>query len=84
MVQLYLPASRVFSLTQAIPFHVMFCSSALSLAAFMPYGPTATILAPNKQFTRLRVLRQSTVDVRYGGFSRLRPYCACDAEASPV
>ncbi|KAM5531316.1 hypothetical protein V8D89_015031 [Ganoderma adspersum] len=62
--ELYLPASRVFSLTQVIPFHVMFCSSAFSLAAFMPYGPTATILAPNKQFTRLRVLRQSTVDVR--------------------
>ncbi|KAI1793364.1 hypothetical protein LXA43DRAFT_239772 [Ganoderma leucocontextum] len=62
--ELYLPTSRVFSITQAIPFHVMFCSSAFSLAAFMPYGPTATILAPNKQFTRLCVRRQSTVDVR--------------------
>ena len=63
--QLYLPASRVFSITQPIPYHVMFGSSAFSLAAFLPYGPTATILAPNKYFTRIRVLRQSIVDVRY-------------------
>ena len=63
--QLYLPASRVFSITQPIPYHVMFGSSAFSLAAFLPYGPTATILAPNKHFTRIRVLRQSIVDVRY-------------------
>ncbi|KAI0712058.1 hypothetical protein C8Q76DRAFT_476567 [Earliella scabrosa] len=64
MCQLYLPASRVFSITQPIPYHVMFGSSAFSLAAFLPYGPTATILAPNKHFTRIRVLRQSIVDVR--------------------
>ena len=63
--QLYLPASRVYCVTQSIPFHVTFSSSAFSLAAFLPYGPTATILAPNKVFTRIRVLRQSTVDVRY-------------------
>ncbi|TBU27193.1 hypothetical protein BD309DRAFT_1026670 [Dichomitus squalens] len=64
LCQLYIPASRVYSITQPIPFHVMFSSSAFSLAAFLPYGPTATILAPNKQFTRLRVVRKSTVDVR--------------------
>ncbi|KAI0755064.1 hypothetical protein C8Q80DRAFT_1117566 [Daedaleopsis nitida] len=62
--KLYLPSSRVFSITQPIPYHIMFSSSAFSLAAFMPYGPTATILAPNKHFTRIRVLRQSIVDVR--------------------
>ncbi|KAI0354874.1 hypothetical protein OH77DRAFT_367419 [Trametes cingulata] len=62
--QLYLPASRVFSITQPIPFHIMFSSTALSLAAYLPYGPTANILAPNKQFTHLRVIRQSVVDVR--------------------
>ncbi|RPD62307.1 hypothetical protein L227DRAFT_544763 [Lentinus tigrinus ALCF2SS1-6] len=61
---LYLPASRVYCISQNIPFHVTFSSSAFSLAAFLPYGPTATILAPNKVFTRIRVLRQSTVDVR--------------------
>ncbi|KAI0365704.1 hypothetical protein BV20DRAFT_1038757 [Pilatotrama ljubarskyi] len=62
--QLYMPASRVFSIAQPIPFHIMFSSSALSLAAYLPYGPTANILAPNKQFTHLRVIRQSVVDVR--------------------
>ncbi|KAH9922872.1 uncharacterized protein BXZ73DRAFT_51201 [Epithele typhae] len=62
--QFYIPATRVFSVTEAVPFHVMFQSSAFSLAAFLPYGPTASILAPNKQFTRVRVLRQSIVDVR--------------------
>ena len=65
VTHLYIPASRVFSITEAIPFHITFNSSAFSLAAFMPYGPTASILAPNKQFTRIRVARQSIVDVRY-------------------
>ncbi|KAI0770205.1 hypothetical protein C8Q74DRAFT_881395 [Fomes fomentarius] len=64
LCQLYLPASRVFNFTQAIPYHVIFSSSAFSLAAYLPYGPTATILAPNKHFTRIRVRRQSIVDVR--------------------
>ncbi|EIW59119.1 uncharacterized protein TRAVEDRAFT_71303 [Trametes versicolor FP-101664 SS1] len=62
--QLYLPSLRVFSISQPIPFHIMFSSSAFSLAAYLPYGPTATILAPNKQFTRIKVVRQSIVDVR--------------------
>ncbi|RDX42625.1 hypothetical protein OH76DRAFT_1458709 [Lentinus brumalis] len=62
--QLFLPAARVYCINQHIPFHVTFSSSAFSLAAFLPYGPTATILAPNKVFTRIRVLRQSIVDVR--------------------
>ncbi|KAH9891554.1 hypothetical protein C8Q73DRAFT_746655 [Cubamyces lactineus] len=62
--QLYLPASRVFSITQPIPFHIMFSSSAFSLAAYLPYGPMATILSPSRQFTRLKVIRQSIVDVR--------------------
>ncbi|OBZ71501.1 hypothetical protein A0H81_08642 [Grifola frondosa] len=61
---LYLPTSRVFCISQPIPFHITFSSSAFSLAAFMPYGPTASILAPNKQFTQIKLLRQSTVDVR--------------------
>ncbi|KAI8994206.1 hypothetical protein BD414DRAFT_513794 [Trametes punicea] len=62
--QLYLPASRVFSITQPVPFHIMFSSSASSLAAYLPYGPTANVLSPSKHFTRIRILRQSTVDVR--------------------
>lgn len=64
ILQLYLPASRVFSITQPIPFHIMFSSSAFSLAAYLPYGPMATILSPSRQFTRLKVIRQSIVDVR--------------------
>ncbi|OSD07311.1 hypothetical protein PYCCODRAFT_1359167 [Trametes coccinea BRFM310] len=62
--QLFIPASRVFSITQPIPFHIMFTSSAFSLAAYLPYGPTANILSPSKHFTHIRILRQSTVDVR--------------------
>ncbi|CDO77139.1 hypothetical protein BN946_scf184657.g14 [Trametes cinnabarina] len=62
--QLYIPATRVFSITQPIPFHIMFSSSAFSLAAYLPYGPTANILSPSKHFTHIRVLRQSVVDVR--------------------
>ncbi|KAG0703754.1 hypothetical protein DFH29DRAFT_998194 [Suillus ampliporus] len=63
MVKLYLPASRTFCMNQSIPFHVMFSSSAMSLAAFMPLGPViATSL--KKQHTRIQVLRQTTVDVR--------------------
>ncbi|KAJ3005395.1 hypothetical protein NUW54_g4356 [Trametes sanguinea] len=62
--QLFIPASRVFSITQPIPFHIMFTSSAFSLAAYLPYGPTANILSPSKHFTHIRILRQSNVDVR--------------------
>ncbi|KAI0670876.1 hypothetical protein C8Q78DRAFT_1069600 [Trametes maxima] len=62
--QLYLPASRVYSIAEPIPFHILFSSSAFSLAAYLPYGPTATVLAPNKRFTHVKVLRQSVVDVR--------------------
>ena len=64
LVVVYLPVPRVFSITQPTPFRVMFSSSAFSLAAFPPYGPMTTILAPNKQFTRLCAIRKSTVDVR--------------------
>ncbi|KAI0337486.1 hypothetical protein BDW22DRAFT_1363973 [Trametopsis cervina] len=62
--KLYIPASRVFSLTETIPFHLTLRSSAYSLAAFMPYGPTASVLNPNKQHTRISLFRQSIVDVR--------------------
>ncbi len=62
--QLYVPASRVFSMTEPIPFHLTLTSSAYSLAAFMPYGPTPSLLSPNKQHTRIKLLRQSIVDVR--------------------
>lgn len=64
VLQLYIPASRVFCMTEPIPFHLSLESSAYSLAAFMPYGPTASLLSASKQHTEIRLLRQSNVDVR--------------------
>lgn len=62
--KLYIPASRVFCMSEPIPFHLSLVSSAYSLAAFMPYGPTASLLSPSKQHTKIQLLRQSIVDVR--------------------
>ncbi|KAI0726274.1 hypothetical protein C8Q72DRAFT_532851 [Fomitopsis betulina] len=59
----YVPAARVFSLTEPIPFCVLFASSATSLATFLPLGPTTTRLS-GRQPTRVQLLRQTTVDVR--------------------
>lgn len=42
----------------------MFASSAISLAAFLPLGPTTTRLS-GRQPTRVQLLRQTNVDVRY-------------------
>ena len=62
--QLYIPASRVFCMSDPIPFHLSLLSSAYSLAAFMPYAPTASLLAVHKQHMSIQLLRQSVVDVR--------------------
>ncbi|KAJ7180372.1 hypothetical protein C8R43DRAFT_399218 [Mycena crocata] len=62
-VKFYLPASRIFSSKHCIPFHVTFESSAYSLAAFLPYGPT-TGNSGKLRATRIQLMRQSTVDVR--------------------
>ncbi|KAI0763247.1 hypothetical protein BC629DRAFT_1294140 [Irpex lacteus] len=62
--KLYIPASRVFAISEPIPFHLVLNSTAYSLAAFMPYGPTASLLSAHKQHTRLQLLRQTIVDVR--------------------
>ncbi|OJA17766.1 hypothetical protein AZE42_04869 [Rhizopogon vesiculosus] len=64
MVKLYLPANRIFCIHQSIPFHVMFSSSAISLGAFMSYGPMVSKLSLKKQHTKIQLLRQTTVDVR--------------------
>lgn len=63
MVKLYLPASRIFCIHESIPFHVMFSSSATSLAAFMPLGPVVTTSLKTPH-TKIQLLRQTTVDVR--------------------
>jgi len=63
MTKFYVPAARVFSLSEPIPFYVMFASSAISLATFLPLGPTTTRLS-GRQPTRVQLLRQTNVDVR--------------------
>ncbi|KDQ62639.1 hypothetical protein JAAARDRAFT_171170 [Jaapia argillacea MUCL 33604] len=62
--KLYIPASRVFSLKEPIPFYLTLTSSAYSLASFLPFGPISMSLAPGKRYTRIQVVRQSVCDVR--------------------
>ncbi|KAJ4465830.1 hypothetical protein C8J55DRAFT_440508 [Lentinula edodes] len=61
--RLYIPASRIFCASQNIPFHVTFESSALSLATFLPFGPSGN--PSTKKPTRLQIMRKVTVDVRH-------------------
>ncbi|KAG2066328.1 hypothetical protein BDR04DRAFT_1106894 [Suillus decipiens] len=63
MVKFYLPASRIFCMHEPIPFHIMFSSSAISLAAFIPLGPMVT-KSLKTQHTKIQLLRQTAVDVR--------------------
>lgn len=62
LVRFYIPSSRIFCMSQPIPFHLTFLSSAHSLAAFLPFSPTSR--AFGKRSTRVQVMRQATVDVR--------------------
>ncbi|KAF5380687.1 hypothetical protein D9757_007043 [Collybiopsis confluens] len=59
--RLYVPASRIFCASDRIPFHLTFESSALSLASFLPLGPSGN---STKRPTQLQIMRQVTVDVR--------------------
>jgi len=63
-VKFYVPASRIFCASKAIPFHITFESTAFSLAAFLPYGPTTGSNSGKLRATRIQLMRQSTVDVR--------------------
>lgn len=63
--KLYIPTSRIFCMSQPIPFHLTFESSALSLASFLPFGPTSGATG-TRRATQIQVMRQSSVDVRYG------------------
>ncbi|PCH40301.1 hypothetical protein WOLCODRAFT_67744 [Wolfiporia cocos MD-104 SS10] len=58
----YVPSARVFCMSEPIPFHLTFTSSALSLAAFLPLGPTNR--KSSKHCTHVQLLRQTNVDVR--------------------
>lgn len=64
LLQLYIPATRVFCISEPIPFHLTFKSSAMSLAAFLPFGPVTTSYVSSKRHTRIQLLRQTNVDVR--------------------
>jgi len=63
ITKLHVPTSRIFCISQPIPFHVTFESSAQSLVNFLPYCPTVGYIKA-KQATRVQLMRQSTVDVR--------------------
>jgi len=60
--KLFVPSSRVFCMSKPIPFHLSLESSAVSLAAFLPLGPTANTIG--RKATRMQLMRQTTVDVR--------------------
>ena len=63
--KLYTPALGVFCMTQPIPFYLTLESSAVSLAAFLPFSPTGSTSGPRKSM-RVQLMRQTTVDVKYG------------------
>ncbi|KAI0784813.1 hypothetical protein C8Q75DRAFT_370739 [Abortiporus biennis] len=62
--KLYIPASRVFCINEAIPFHLIFSSSAHSLVSYLPYAPVTSSFTSSRQHTKIQILRQSSVDVR--------------------
>ena len=62
--QLYLPKSSVFCLSEPIPFHLSFVASAMSLAALLPFVPSANPYASGRPSTRIQLLRQTSVDVK--------------------
>jgi len=62
-VKLHIPKSRIFCLTEKIPFSLSIESTAVSLAAFLPFGPSIGSAHSNVAMT-IEVLRQSTIDIR--------------------
>ncbi|ETW82344.1 hypothetical protein HETIRDRAFT_474957 [Heterobasidion irregulare TC 32-1] len=62
--KLYLPKSSVFCLSEPIPFHLSFVASAMSLAALLPFVPSANPYASGRPSTRIQLLRQTSVDVK--------------------
>ena len=69
--KLYLHTTRVFPITQSIPFYLSFLSSSSTLAAFMPFGPQtpgsvgpSVLSAGGYQCTRMKLTRQVIVDAK--------------------
>lgn len=71
VVKFYIPKSRTFYFAQRIPFYLTIESSPVSLAAFLPFAPTIGPISP-KIATRLEVLRQTAVNVRFKNAARQR------------
>jgi hypothetical protein len=61
-VKLHLPRSKIFSITEPIPFHADFVGSAISLATFMSFGPMPAGFG--SPMTTIRVIRRSNCDIR--------------------
>ena len=67
--KLYLHTTKIFPMTQSIPFYLSLLSSPSTLAAFMPFGPQTPGSASSSVFglggyrcTRMRLTRQVIVD----------------------
>ncbi|KAK7039538.1 hypothetical protein R3P38DRAFT_2900274 [Favolaschia claudopus] len=67
-IKLHLPSSRVFCVSEGVPFHISFESDERTLTAFTPYGPSTTESGesrkPSAPATRIRVMRRTTADAR--------------------
>jgi len=65
VTKLFIPASRTYCISQPIPFYLSFESTAsISLSAFLPFSPTSGN-SPSKKITRVQLIRQSSVDIKY-------------------
>jgi hypothetical protein len=66
--KLFLHTTKIFPITQSIPFYLSFLSSPSTLAAFMPFGPqTPGSVGPSLsgyQCTRMGLMRQVIVDAK--------------------
>ncbi|KAF9646697.1 hypothetical protein BDM02DRAFT_3099426 [Thelephora ganbajun] len=69
--KLYLHTTRIFPITQSIPFYLSLLSSSSSLGVFMPFGPqtqgsvgSSVFGVGGYQCTRMRLTRQVIVDAK--------------------
>lgn len=64
-------------MTQPIPFHLTYVSTAMSLAAFLPFSPGGPgSSSTKKSITRIELVRQSTADVRLVAAPAFVPHIA--------
>ncbi|KIY63495.1 hypothetical protein CYLTODRAFT_426067 [Cylindrobasidium torrendii FP15055 ss-10] len=70
--RLYIPSSRIFSLTESIPVHLIIETSSYAIAQYLPYGPTASFIG--NRATRVSLVRQTAADVRHAMISSTKTY----------